>query len=162
MNLNSDSFKQLVQNGILFSIDLVVLDHQSRILVGKRVNRPAQGSWFVPGGRVYKNEPLPKAFKRICLTELGQEFDYPQAWLLGLYDHFYKDSVFGEDISTHYVNAPYLIKLEGGMKLEKLPKYQHQDYRWLSINEIEQEDIVHPYSKVFIDALKETLQRSTK
>jgi len=70
MYLEKEDFRCLVQHGVLFSIDLVVLDTQNRILVGERVNRPAQGYWFVPGGRVYKNEALMKAFERICLDEL--------------------------------------------------------------------------------------------
>lgn len=154
MHLEKEQFKQLVEYGVLFSIDLVVLDNHNRILLGKRVNRPAQGYWFVPGGRVYKNELLSQAFKRICHSELGQECDYHQAWLLGLYDHFYQDSVFGDDISTHYVNAPYLIKLNE-VKLDKLPTEQHRDYRWQNINEIEQDDTVHKYSKIFLEALKQ-------
>lgn len=154
MHLDSDSFKQLVQYGILFSIDLIVMDDQNRILFGKRLNRPAQGYWFVPGGRVYKNEPLDEAFKRICQAELGKDFEYNQACLLGLFDHFYDDSVFGTEISTHYVNAPYLIKISS-IKLDKLPKQQHQGYRWLSTNEIEQDNTVHQYSKVFLAALKQ-------
>lgn len=76
MYLEKEEFKCLVQHGVLFSIDLVVLDAQNRILVGERINRPAQGYWFVPGGRVYKNEPLKKAFERICSDELGQVFYY--------------------------------------------------------------------------------------
>ncbi|WP_179878341.1 NUDIX domain-containing protein, partial [Vibrio cholerae] len=104
MYLEKEDFRGLVQHGVLFSIDLVVLDTQNQILVGERVNRPAQGYWFVPGGRVYKNETLIKAFERICLDELGQIFSYQDAKSLGLYDHFYNDSVFGDDISTHYIN----------------------------------------------------------
>jgi colanic acid biosynthesis protein WcaH len=56
MYLKKEDFRRLVQHGVFFSIDLVVRDNQNRILVGERINRPAQGYWFVPGGRVYKNE----------------------------------------------------------------------------------------------------------
>ena len=107
MYLDKERFKQLVEYGVLFSIDLVVLDDQNRILLGERTNPPAQGYWFVPGGRVFKSEPLSEAFQRICLNELGLCLDYNQACLLGIFDHFYDDSVFGKDISTHYVNAPF-------------------------------------------------------
>lgn len=117
-----------MQHGVLFSIDLVVLDAQNRILVGERINRPAQGYCFVPGGRVYRNEALMKAFERICLDELGQFFYYPETTQLGLYDHFYSNSVFGEDISTHYVNSPCLIKLPENVKLN-FPADQHKEYR---------------------------------
>lgn len=47
-------FKQLVQNAPLFAADLVVLNEKHQVLVGRRVNPPAQGFWFVPVGRVHK------------------------------------------------------------------------------------------------------------
>ncbi|EOG7647132.1 GDP-mannose mannosyl hydrolase [Vibrio cholerae] len=156
MYLEKEDFRGLVQHGVLFSIDLVVLDTQNQILVGERVNRPAQGYWFVPGGRVYKNETLIKAFERICLDELGQIFSYQDAKSLGLYDHFYNDSVFGDDISTHYINAPYLIELSENTTLN-LPSEQHRHYRWVRIGDLAYDESVHFYSKVFLDELKKRI-----
>lgn len=158
MYLDKERFKHLVEYGVLFSIDLVVSDHQNRILLGERKNPPAQGFWFVPGGRVCKGEPLSEAFQRICLNELGLNFDYSSAWLLGLFDHFYDDSVFGKDISTHYINAPYLIRLND-IQLDALPLKQHKAYKWLTLDKIQQESSVHPYSKVFLNALKKLVEQ---
>lgn len=156
MYLKKEDFRGLVQHGVLFSIDLVVLDAQNRILVGERINRPAQGYWFVPGGRVYKNEALMKAFERICLDELGQVFYYPETTPLGLYDHFYNDSVFGEDISTHYINAPYLIELTE-TDILNLPSEQHRHYRWVKVEDLAYDESVHFYSKIFLDELKKRI-----
>lgn len=152
MFLEQENFSGLVLHGILFSIDLVVLDAQNRILVCERINRPAQGYWFVPGGRQYKNEPLANVFERICLSELGQAFKYQETKVLGLYDHFYNDSIFGEEISTHYVNSPCLIKFPESVKLN-LPDYQHKKYRWVVIDELINDEAIHPFSKVFLDSL---------
>ncbi|WP_263529020.1 GDP-mannose mannosyl hydrolase [Marinomonas sargassi] len=154
--MERDDFRHLVQYGVLFSIDLVVLDAQNRILVGERINRPAQGYWFVPGGRVYKNEALKKAFERICLDELGHAFNYQDVKPLGLYDHFYDDSAFGEDISTHYINAPYLIELSETEMLS-LPSEQHRHYRWVQIENLAYDDSIHRYSKVFLNYLNDWL-----
>lgn len=156
--LNEQDFKHLIKNAPLFAIDLVVLNEQSQILLGQRKNAPAKGFWFVPGGRVFKNESLEQAFKRISTTELGIEIERNQAWLLGLYDHFYQDSVFGEETDTHYINATHLIKITEA-QMKNLPTEQHQSYRWQTINDIEQDDTVHQNSKVFLSALKETVQR---
>jgi colanic acid biosynthesis protein WcaH len=38
------------------SVDLVLVRDGREVLLGLRTNRPAQGSWFVPGGRILKNE----------------------------------------------------------------------------------------------------------
>ena len=69
--LPSDVFAQVVDNTPLIAIDLVVTD-KNRILVGKRKNKPAQGTYFVPGGRICKEEPFDFAFARISNDEAGR------------------------------------------------------------------------------------------
>ncbi|WP_338091415.1 NUDIX domain-containing protein [Sodalis ligni] len=54
----------------MVSIDLIIED-VGEYLLGYRTNRPASGSWFVPGGRILKDENLETAFKRIISTETG-------------------------------------------------------------------------------------------
>jgi colanic acid biosynthesis protein WcaH len=39
--------------------------------MGWRGNDPARGTWFVPGGRIRKNEKIADAFERIIRTETG-------------------------------------------------------------------------------------------
>ena len=55
----------------LVSIDLILKDRQGQVLLGKRANRPARGYWFVPGGRIRKNEKIADAISRISRSELG-------------------------------------------------------------------------------------------
>jgi colanic acid biosynthesis protein WcaH len=152
--LSSSDFKSLIQNAPLFSIDLVLIDDQHQILLGLRKNPPAKGSWFVPGGRVYKNETLAQAFARISKSELGQEFKINEAVLLGLYDHFYADSAYGKDLSTHYINASYLLRIRGKLRL---PNDQHSDYRWLHCDALDADVEVHPNSRLFLQSLKKEL-----
>lgn len=153
--LEQKDFIQLVKNAPLFAIDLVVLNEKNQILLGKRLNAPAKGDWFVPGGRVFKNEALAKAFERITATELGWPFPYDQAILLGIFEHFYPDSIFGDLVSTHYINATHLLELK--KEVLEPPNDQHQSYRWLNLDEIERDGTVHQYSKAFITALRNKL-----
>jgi len=147
-----DAFKQVVENSPLFAIDLFVLNEQNQILVGQRLNAPAKGYWFVPGGRVYKNESLENAFMRISQDELGMTLERNQACQLGLYDHFYENSFFSENISTHYINATHVIRLS--QQISTLPKSQHNNYLWLAIDEVDKDKRVHQYSKVCLPELK--------
>jgi colanic acid biosynthesis protein WcaH len=62
-------FKKFVASTPLVSIDLIVRDTQANILLGKRVNRPAKDFWFVPGGRVLKDETVEQAFIRLLEVE---------------------------------------------------------------------------------------------
>lgn len=149
-------FKQVVEHAPLFAIDLVVVNDKNQILVGERLNAPAKGSWFVPGGRVYKNESLENAFKRISKSELGLEIERHQAWLLGLYDHFYDDSFFSSDISTHYINATHVVKLLNEQL--NLPQDQHSHYQWIAIDSLNVNNDVHQYSKIFLPKLKRWIE----
>lgn len=154
--LSFDDFKAVVSNAPLFAIDLVVVNSKQQLLVGLRKNAPAQGFWFVPGGRVYKNEPQQQAFIRITAQELGSAFNIENAVLLGVYDHFYDESIFGSDISTHYVNTPYLLHVDE--KALILPTEQHSSYKWVALSALESDQSVHHFSKVFLAALKQSGQ----
>lgn len=50
MWLNNDTFLGVVASTPLVSIDLVVQSEHGELLLGHRLNRPAQGFWFVRGG----------------------------------------------------------------------------------------------------------------
>jgi len=74
----TDRFREAVASLALVSIDLLVEDAQGRFLLGKRRNPPAQGWWFVPGGRIckkgrIKEERISAALRRLMREELGLE-----------------------------------------------------------------------------------------
>lgn len=146
MFLNDAAFRNVIDASPLVSIDLIVEDSLGRFLLGYRKNRPAQGFWFVPGGRIQKNESLADAFSRLSYSELGAEFSIAEAVLQGPYDHFYSDSVFGESPSTHYVAIAYRLKSEVPLNL---PEEQHSEYRWLSRESLLGDPNVHAYTKAY-------------
>lgn len=146
MFLSAATFSTVIDATPLVSIDLILENPQGEILLGYRKNRPAQGFWFVPGGRIRKNESLADAFKRLTLTELGTAFPIEEARLQGPYDHFYSDSVFGESPSTHYVVIAYRLKIQGDLKL---PEEQHSDYRWLTPHSLMKDSGVHANTKMY-------------
>ena len=147
--LDAETFKTIVDATPLVSIDLLVRDSDHQILVGRRINRPAQGYWFVPGGRIRKNERLTDAFLRLTEQELGIALSIESARYLGLYEHFYTDSVFGDEVSTHYVVHGFEVVLPSNGHV--LPKIQHSDYRWLSETEFRASDDVHLHSRWYVD-----------
>lgn len=151
MRLDDQDFLKLIRFSPLFSIDLVVVNENRELLIGKRVNAPAKGWWFVPGGRVYKNETLRCAFSRITTLEIGESHEMQSCKSLGLYEHFYDESALCEDVSTHYINTPYLIKINKSDV--NAPKKQHDSYRWVSLDKVDEDLSIHKYSKVFIPAL---------
>jgi colanic acid biosynthesis protein WcaH len=146
MFLDKNTFSTVIKSTPLISIDLVVIGVDGRALLGRRLNKPAQGAWFVPGGRVLKDESLALAFKRLTKEELGFEFTIEQANLLGPFDHFYQDNVFGEQFSTHYIALGYRLKLDA--VLNNLPlDMQHDSYQWFEIENLLKDERVHQHTK---------------
>lgn len=146
MFLDNATFTTVLDSTPLVSIDLIVQNTKGQILLGERKNRPAKGYWFVPGGRIFKNERLADAFARLTLNELGETFLIEQASLQGPFDHFYDDSVFGDTPSTHYVAISYWLKVK---KLDNLPDSQHSAYRWFSKPDLLASPKVHQHTKAY-------------
>ena len=149
--IRGDLFKTIIDNTPLISVDLIV-KHKDKVLLGKRVNKPAQGYWFTLGGRVLKNESIENAIKRIEKLELGVSIESDPKFI-GVFEHFYDDSIF-DGVSTHYLNIGYEIEVSG---LENLPKDQHDDYRWFELEELIQSDEVHSYVKDYFTNEKGTV-----
>lgn len=141
--LDATTFETVVASTPLISIDLLVKNKKGEYLLGFRKNRPAQGYWFVPGGRVQKNETLDAAFQRLVQEELGVKFERSQAQYNGVFEHFYKDSIFGEHVSTHYVVLAYEVALSDETFL--LDAKQHSDMLWVQPENLNQYP-VHRYS----------------
>jgi len=149
--IEGDLFKNVIANTPLVSVDLIVRN-EGRVLLGRRVNRPAQGYWFTLGGRVYKNELISSAIKRIAKTELGIELT-SRPKFIGVFEHLYEDAVF-DDVSTHYLNLGYEVEISG---LEALPREQHDDYRWFTPQELVQSGDVHACVKEYFTEAEGTV-----
>ncbi len=150
--LAKDIFTTVIKSTPLISIDLIVENENGELLFGLRNNKPAKGYWFVPGGRVLKNETLDNAFKRLTYGELGVELDRSNANLAGIYEHFYDDFVFGDSVSTHYVVVAHLLKVSSSEL--KLPVGdQHNTYIWKSKEKILQDPNIHQYSKAYVGSV---------
>ena len=149
--LSEDVFKTIVASTPLLSIDLLVRNSENRILLGKRVNRPAKSSWFVPGGRVLKDESIEQAFTRLLKLELGMA--KISGCFKGVYQHFYDDNFSEDSFTTHYIVLAYEVIFDGD--ISKLPVAQHNDYRWYSEAELLESDDVHIHTKWYLQANKQ-------
>lgn len=148
--LKAEHFKEVVKNAPLIALDLIVIDEEGRVLLGLRNNNPGIGLWSVPGGRIYKNETLKDAFKRISQNELGLAVDVNSIWFRGVYEHFYQESFFnGANINTHYITIACEIKLAktDGIALNS----QHKQYKFFEIKELlESKKVLENTKRFFI------------
>ncbi|MDN5051238.1 GDP-mannose mannosyl hydrolase [Aliarcobacter butzleri] len=146
--LELDKFKTLVDIAPLVSIDFIIKNQDNKILLGKRVNKPACGYFFTLGGRVFKNETINEAKKRVLKDEIGLNIEDFNPKFIGVFEHFYKDSFVDDNISTHYVNLAYEINIS---YIQDLPNKQHSNYIWLSLNELLNFNEVHKYVKDYFN-----------
>ncbi len=149
-----EHFVELLRGLPLVSVDLVLVRGETEILLGLRTNRPAQGSWFVPGGRILKDEPRADALKRVAARELGiGDVAGLKPQLLGVFEHFYPDCFAGDiGVSTHYVVIAHRLDVPLGFEVPGCDN-QHAELRWWPIAEAAANTDVHRYTRDYLPLL---------
>lgn len=176
--LNEAEFAAVVSLTSIVSVDLLVFDGEGRILLGRRTNEPARGTWFTPGGKVRKFEPLDAALRRVSATELGAAPCGRAPPLHGVYRHMYETSRFPDEGNgekgekgergerkeedeapwsgrggTDYVNFAYRLTLAedygGAQMVGDAHCAQHEAMRWFTVEEAMHDPDVHPYVKCY-------------
>ena len=146
MHLAKKKFFEIVKNAPLAAIDLILTDRDGKILVGKRKNNPAKGKWFVPGGRIRKNETFEKAIQRLCREEVPfGRVGRPR--FLGAFEHFYRVNAGGSGFGTHYVVLAYHIRCRFNKNL--LATSQHGLFRLFSPQEALRHRAVHANTRIY-------------
>jgi colanic acid biosynthesis protein WcaH len=148
--LSHEELAEVVRRTPLVSVDLVVKNSRGDILVGLRTNEPAKGYWFVPGGRILKDERIAEAFERIACEELGIRPVFEDARFLGVFEHLYPSNFTEkEGFGTHYVVLAYEVTIDEKAVIS--PDEQHSEYKWLGKDSPEKEANVHPYTRAYFD-----------
>lgn len=132
-----DKYKFILNNMPVPCVDVVIFNEKKEILLLKRDNEPAKGVWWVPGGRILKNETIADAAIRKVREELGVNSKFIH--LLGCSDTIFDVGPF-EDVTTHTVNVYGIVELESfDFKLDDL----HEDLKFSS----NIDDFTHEYLK---------------
>ncbi|WP_345740539.1 VanZ family protein [Hydrogenophaga aromaticivorans] len=148
-------FQRAVAALPLVSVDWVLTNPAGELLVGQRLNAPARGTWFTPGGRVRKGEALAVAQQRVALEELGLPVANSATWLerarlMGAWDHFFSDAAFSASMPTQYVNLPHWLALSAAEVAQlRLPVgEQHGHWQWMPLDQAA--EAVHEYVKPYV------------
>jgi ADP-ribose pyrophosphatase YjhB (NUDIX family) len=108
----------------------------------------------VPGGRIYKNEDLDEAFKRITLEEVGRKISRSDATFIGLFTHKYNTNFLNADgVTTHYVVLAYEIYAKEDFKVSVLS--QHSEFKWFSLANMDANQDVHQNSLEYFHHLSQ-------
>jgi len=144
-NLNDNSAKYIHQelyNQILINmpiacVDIALVSHGSVLLV-KRKDAPAQGEWWVPGGRVIKGETMIATAQRKALDEVGIRVHVGP--IVHTDETIFNDGPCG--IAVHSINSCFFVYPEAPDFSPSLDSH-HADWRW--VNTIDSS--LHPYVK---------------
>ena len=148
MFLNKDLFLNIVRSTPLCSIDILI-KIKNKYVFGLRLNRPARNYYFVPGGRIFKNENYELAIKRILKNEVGLLIKNLKYKIIGIYDHIYKDNVFEvKNINTHYFVCA--IKIQFNNELIIKPDEQHKKFILLTKTQALKHKKVHKFTKIYL------------
>src|SRR5271163_4247703 len=71
MRIPDPLYAEILRSMPIPCVDLLVTDPADRILMIRRVNPPAQGEWWFPGGRVLYRERRSEAARRKLREECG-------------------------------------------------------------------------------------------
>ena len=158
MFLEKNSFAELVAMSPLISIDICILKDK-KILLGKRKNSPAKNYYFVPGGRIRKNEKIETAISRLLINEIGfrlkQKINFKKN-LIGIFEHFYKDNFLNNfEFDTHYVVIAFLINYKNIEKICDVERIndQHSKYIWHDLDN-KQNFKIHKYTEDYINIIE--------
>jgi colanic acid biosynthesis protein WcaH len=147
-----DVFEVVVSNAPLVSIDLLIKrkDEPYSYLLGRRNNEPAKGTWFVPGGIIRKGELFEDAFKRISAAEVGEELDFENTALYGVYQHLYDKGKF--DTQQHYIVIAVSVVMPSKWDPNVLSADdQHGEFKWWKTGEMLKSSMVHKNTKAYFD-----------
>lgn len=151
MQISHGDFLSVVTRVPLISVDLILKRDDGRVMLGRRTNRPAQGFWFVPGGRILKGERMADALVRIVRRELGEAVPVAGWRGAGVYEHLYDDNFAGvEGVGTHYVVLPHCLDVAADVVFA--PDDQHDALRWFAVDELMAREDVHAYTKAYFIA----------
>ncbi len=120
-------------------IDAVIV-HNGKFLLCRRTNKPCEGLFWLPGGRVLKGETLKEAVQRKTKEETGLQGKI--ICQLGTDETFFDDGPFG--LPTHTVNFVYLVEVKNLKDLTT--DAQHNELLWVTKTDRN----AHPYLKKFI------------
>lgn len=132
--IDNKLYKKILDVMPICCVDVCII-HMGMVLLVKRADPPEKDSWWLPGGRLFKNESLHDCAIRKCKEEVGLDCDF--GFLVHTQQTEFPDGPMGT--SVHSVNLCYSMFPKEGQKV-KLDKHC-LEYKWFGCIE----DYLHPY-----------------
>jgi colanic acid biosynthesis protein WcaH len=106
--LSDIDYKKIMESMPVVCIDCLVQNAAGEFLLIKRKNEPLKGEFWVPGGRLLRNERLEDAVHRKMFEELGVDVEIVKN--LGFYEEFFDKTAQNAEGGFHAVSFLYLVR----------------------------------------------------
>jgi colanic acid biosynthesis protein WcaH len=108
LNLPFDEYRKVLSVVPIVCVDCLVVNDAGEYLLVKRRNEPLKGEFWVPGGRLYKNERLAGAVQRKMKEEIGVEVEIIRS--IGFFEEFFDRNAENAEGGTHSISLVYLVR----------------------------------------------------
>tara|TARA_Y100000592_G_C5317264_1_gene243072 strand:+ start:55 stop:522 length:468 start_codon:yes stop_codon:yes gene_type:complete len=106
--IEEELYKNIFTNIPIPCVDIVIQDNKGHFLLLKRNNEPLKSDFWLPGGRILKNEESKDAAVRKCKQELGIDRDPSEFNLMGFSEFCFEKNNFDVDTTYHTISLVYV------------------------------------------------------
>lgn len=128
-------YNRILENVPIACVDIALVFRGSVLLV-KRIDAPAKGAWWVPGGRVLKGEMMRDTAERKAVEEVGIQVNVGP--IVHTDETIFNDGPF--DIPVHSINSCFFVYPSDP---EFSPSLDAHHDSWLWVDTIDSG--LHPY-----------------
>ena len=120
-----DNIYDIITSSVpIVCVDLVVIN-DGKVLLLKRRNPPARGQWWLPGGRIFKNESIRDAAVRKGRQEIGLVLEPRE--MISVEETIFTEKEDKVDIHTiNIVMKMKIVQPDFTIKLDQT----HVEYKW--------------------------------
>ena len=100
--IDKDLYSKIHELLPIACLDLVIVD-EGKVLLIRRNRQPAKDQYWLPGGRIFRDETFIDAAKRLALTETGLHINNIET--LGVDNLIFNEDPFGHGQGTHTITC---------------------------------------------------------
>ena len=127
MILNEIDYIKVIETMPIVCVDALIINEKNQYLLVKRTNEPLKDEYWLPGGRLHKNELLEESIKRKVREELG--VDGKIIKLIGHFEEFFDKTSQQTNKNFHAISFVFLIEiLSFNISLDN----QASDWKWFN------------------------------
>jgi colanic acid biosynthesis protein WcaH len=113
MNIEPCLYREILKVMPIPCVDIIAIDADRNVLLLRRMNEPAVGQWWFPGGRVLFNEKRVDAAKRKLKEECGLVANKFEE--VGTYDLFFN---INAGVTIHSITTLFKVEIALGSSIQ--------------------------------------------